>query len=250
MKIVDVLWMVIGSALSLTAYRFLMPSLNDAFRPFGLTYDVVMATSVGLIFTGILALARLRLRRDPMAMSQPGHWLLAYGLAAVIANAGAITAYYGWWLAVWPNRHAQHPPYWVPFNMAWAPEIPQLFHQAVGWGLGAVAALMLYAMTRGRAPWHWRVLFLAMALGAVILTAGHSLAAGFVWGNAGSIRWCWRSAHLYGEMVAGWLALLIIALVRDARQGRRGDALHWSGVATWLLIGAMQFTTYCRMMLW
>ena len=52
---------------------------------------------------------------DATVLSQPGHWLLAFGLAAVLANVAAAAAYYGSWHSqpIHPNQN-----FWIPFRQA------------------------------------------------------------------------------------------------------------------------------------
>jgi hypothetical protein len=126
--------------------------------------------------------------------------------------------------------------------------MPEMIHQSVGWGLGAIAALALSWATWGRLRWYWWLIFLTIALGAIILAAGDIAACFFLWGRTATILWCRRAAHLYGKMIAICLALLITALVCDGREGRRGDALHWTGITTWLVIAPMQLATYFMVM--
>jgi hypothetical protein len=248
MRIVHALTVIAGCALGLVAYRALTPRLNARYRPLGHVYALVMGTVAGPLFAGGLVLTRRRLLRDSTAMSQPGHWLLLLGLAAVLANAAAVVAYYGWYLAVLPAEAASRPPHWVPFHVAWAPSMPEMIHQAVGWGLGAIASVALCWATWGRVRWYWWLIFLTIAVGSIILGAGHITASFLLWGRTATITWCRHAAHLYGKMIAVCLALLIIAVACDARQRRRGDALHWTGIATWLVIAPMQLATYFLVM--
>jgi hypothetical protein len=248
MRIAHSLTVIAGCALGLVAYRALTPRLNARYRPLGQIYGLVMGTVAGPLFAGGIVLARRRLRGDSTVMSEPGHWLVVLGLAAVLANAAAIAAYYGWYLAVLPAEAASQPPYWVPFHVAWAHSMPEMIHQAVGWGLGAVASVALCWATWRRVRWYWWLIFLAITVGSMILAAGHITACFFLWGRTATITWCIRAAHLYGKMIAVCLTLLVIAVVCDARQGRRYDALHWTGIATWLVIALMQLATYFLVM--
>ena len=248
MRIVHALTIIAGCALGLVAYRALTPRLNARYRPLGQVYGLVMGTVAGPLFAAGVVLARRRLRGDSTVMSQPGHWLVVLGLAAVLANAAAIAAYYGWYLAVSPAEAASRPPHWVPFHVAWAPSMPEMIHQAVGWGLGAIASVALCWAIWRRVRWYWWLIFLAITVGSMILAAGHITACFFVWGRTATITWCIRAAHLYGKMIAVCLTLLVIAVVCDARQGRRYDALHWTGIATWLVIALMQLATYFMVM--
>jgi hypothetical protein len=248
MRIVHALTVIAGCALGLVAYRALTPRLNARYRPLGQVYTLVMGTVAGPLFAGGLVLARRRLRGDSTVVPQPGHWLVLLGLAAVLANAGAIAAYYGWYFHVLPAEAGSRPPHWVPFHAAWAPSMPELIHQAVGWGLGTIASVLLCRATWGQIRWYWWSIFLAIAGGATILAAGNITACLFLWGRTATVTWCGHAAHLYGKMIAVCLALLITAVACDARQGRRGDALHWTGIAIWLVVAPMQLATYFMVM--
>jgi hypothetical protein len=251
MRISHALLLMIGCALGFAAYRGLNPGLNAHFRAFGYVYDVVMGSAVGALLAGGLVLAHRRWRGDPAALSQPGHCLLAFGLAAILANGGAIVAYYAWHVAVRIPPTVVHSPYWVPIRETNLRSYPEMHHQAVGWGLGAAAAAVLFCgMSRRRVWWHWQAVFLAIAVGAAILSAGHIAHLAELWGRAGVPAWWGREpADLYGEILVAWVLLLLVALARDAREGRRGDALHWVGIAAWLVIAAMQLALYVRTML-
>jgi hypothetical protein len=48
MRIRDAFVLIVGSALGFAAYRSITPRLNTAFRPLGLTYDVVMGAVIGV----------------------------------------------------------------------------------------------------------------------------------------------------------------------------------------------------------
>jgi hypothetical protein len=96
MRIRDAFVLIVGCALGFAAYRSITPRLNAAFRPLGQTYDVVMGAVIGVFLTGGFYLARTARRDKPAEPLQPGHWLLRFGLAAVLIGAGAVGAFYGW----------------------------------------------------------------------------------------------------------------------------------------------------------
>lgn len=247
MRIVHTIGLVIGCALGFATYRGLTPPLNAAFRSFGHSYDMVMGVALGLILNGGVTLAWRRWRGDGAALSQPGHWLLAFGWAAALAAGGAIGAYYGWYRL----SHATiDPPHWVQVDQAWTPSVPGLRHQMVGWGLGSAAALAFCGVSFHRLRWHWWALFLVAALGSLAFFAGYTAALFDFWGRAVAISWCKESAHLYGKLVAIGLLLLVFAVTRDVWQGQRGDGLHWTGIAAWTIILTMQLALYFRYMFW
>jgi hypothetical protein len=253
MKIIHAIGMVAGCALGLVAYRGLTPRLNSSYRAFGQVYDLVMAVAVGLILTGGLTIIFRRWRGDARALSRPGHWLLEFGLAAVAASIGAIAAYYGWYLAAGVPVDVNSRPYWVPFDLAFAPHFPGMCHQAVGWGFGAVFALVFSMTTFRRLRWHWWAFFVVIAAAASLLSAGHAAALAQLWGRAGALSWCAHAAQFYALLIAGCSFLIVVAVARDVSEGHRGDtrdaprdALHWVGVSVWLLIGAAQLVLYAR----
>jgi hypothetical protein len=247
MRIVHALCMVTGCALGFATYRGLTPPLNDKFRSFGQFYDMAMGVALGLILTGGVTLASRRWRGDVAALSQPGHWLLAFALAAALAVGVADAAYYANPLPMrLRSQTTVQPPYWVPFELAWAPNVPMMIHQAVGWGLACTAALGFCGASFHRLRWHWWALFLVSALGSLYLFAGHTAGLIHLWGPAAAISWCNRAAHLYAKLVALCFLLLVFALARDFRQGRRGDGLHWTGVSAWIVILMVQLALYIR----
>lgn len=249
MRIIHSLCMVAGCAVGFATYRGLTPPLNAAFRSFGLFYDMAMGGALGLILTGGFILAWRRWRGDVAAMTQPGHWILAFGLATALAVGGAIAAYYGRSHAGRPPDATVTPPHWVQFDMAWAPTVQGMFHQVVGWGLGGTVALGFCVASFHRLRWHWWALFLVSALGSLYLFAGHAALLLDFRSYAASISWYGHAAHLYGKLVAVCLLLLVFASTRDAWQGRRGDGLHWTGVSAWIVILTMQLALYYQFML-
>ncbi len=248
MRISHAIFMTIGCALGFTAYRGLAPQLNDAFRTFGQVYCVIMGVVIGTVLTGCTTLALRRRTGDTAAMTQPGHWLLAFAPAAALANAGAVLAYYTSHHVVRPADAGIRPPYWVLFTTAGAPQVSGMIHQAVGWGLGALAALAFFRMSRRWLPWYWRALLLVAATGALSFSAGYVAALVDFWGRPASIFWCSRAAHLYAKVIAVCFLMIVLALARDAWKGRRGDTLHWTGVSAWVVIAAMQLGLYFRIM--
>lgn len=81
-------------------------------------------------------------------------------------------------------------------------------------------------------------------LGASILAVGHITAFIDLWGRPATRSWCVRSVNVYCVLVVACLVIIASASGRDAWEGRRGDALHRTGVSAWLLIGAIQLVVY------
>ena len=117
-----------------------------------------MGGAVGVMLSGGLTLARRWSQGDATVMSQPGHWLLAFGLAVLLANAGATSAYYGWYYVA-ALKEVIRPPFWMPFHEAGTPTAPGVIHQAVCWGLTGIAALMLCILSLHLLRWNWWAFF-------------------------------------------------------------------------------------------
>ena len=245
MRIVHAFGMVIGSALAFTMYRGLSSHLNERWKPFGELYVIVMGSAVGVMLAGGLTLARRWRQGDSTVMSQPGHWLLAFGIAVFLANAGAIAPYYGWYYVAAPLEVIR-PPFWMPFREAFAPSLPGIIHQAVCWGLTGTAALLFCVGSFHRLRWRWCALFPVVFLCGLYLTVGYVAAFIGLWGSAGAISWCRQAARNYAEVIVFCSLIVALGIVRDARQARRGDFLHWTGVLVWSVISAMQLCLYFR----
>ena len=168
MRIIHALFLVTGSAVGFATYRGLTPPLNDSFRSFGQFYDMAMGVALGLILTGGVILTSRRWRGDVAASSQPGHWLVMFALAAVLVAGVAEAAYFAHPLPMTLSSGTRvHPPYWVPFELAWVPNFPMMIHQAVGWGLACIASLGFCIASFHRLRWHWWALFLVSASGSL-----------------------------------------------------------------------------------
>jgi hypothetical protein len=246
MRIVHALGMLIGCALSFAIYRSVTFELIDSWKPFAQLYATVMGGAVGVMLAGGLTLARRWWHGDATVTSQPRHWLLAFGLAAVLANSGAVGAYYSAWHSGEPIH--PNPPFWMPFRQASAPSYPGIIHQVVCWGLAGTAALLFCVASFHRLRWHWWAFFPVFFLCAVSMCAGHIAALVDLWGRA-AISWCYRSGHLYAKVIVVCSLIVLIPVLRDLWQDRRGDFLHWTGILSWSVIAAMQLGLYFQCML-
>ncbi len=247
MRIVHALGMVIGCALAFAIYRGVTFELIDSWRPFGQLYATVMGGAVGVMLAGVLTLARRWWQGDVTVMTQPGHWLLTFGLAAVLANAGAVAAFYARYYA-YPGL-GPYSLFWMPFRQASAPSYPGIIHQAVCWGLAGTAALAFCVASFHRLRWHWWAFFPVFFLCAVSMCAGYIAALVNLWGRAAAIYWCYRAGHLYAKVIVVCSIIVVLAVLRDLWQGRRGDFLHWIGILSWSVVAAMQLGLYFQCML-
>lgn len=234
---------IVGCAVGFAAYRSIAPP-PELLNPLGLSiemgYNLAMGMAFGTLLSGCALLAHRRwegVNRDP---PRPGHWLLILGLAAAVADGAAIAAYRHW--AV-PDPWYPVTPYLAHFNVGGASTGPSMYHQAVGWGLGTVIALVAHLAPRHRLERRWRAVFLVFFLAGAILAVGHivELAVG---PRVGPCDLNFLMVHIYaGCVLAGALAILA-ALLGDRRAGTPGDGLHRLGVAAWLAIAATQLAMY------
>jgi hypothetical protein len=176
-------------------------------------------------------------------MSQPGHWLLVFGLAAMLANAVCDVPYSAWYVA-----HGAEA-FWIPFRQATAPTFPGMIHQAVCWGLTGVAALMLCIASVHRVGWLWWSLFPVIFLSSVYMCAGHVAALVDLWGRAAALSWCNHSGHLYAKIIVVCSLIVLAAILGDFKHERRGDFLHWTVILSWSVIAAMQLGLYFQCLL-
>ena len=138
----------------------------------------VMGLALGTILTGVGIMAYRRWRAGCLSVL-PGHWLLMLGLAAAVANGVAIGVfqfltrlYYP--PSKWPPGTVNLPKVLlVQFLISKFPDLIAVYHQAVGWGLGAAAALALSWHLRRRLSRPWLSVFVVFGLAAATLSAGH-----------------------------------------------------------------------------
>jgi hypothetical protein len=234
---------IVGCAIGLAAYRSIAPSpeiLTPLTMVIAVVYNLAMGMAFGTLLTGCALLARRRWRGDTHYLSRPGHWLLIFGLAAAAADGAAVAAYVHWEV---PDPSYPVYPYLAHFIVGGASTQPSMYHQAVGWGLGAIIALVAHLALRLRLDRRWRAVFLVFFLAGAILAVGHiiELTAG---PRIGPSDLNFLMVHVYaGCVVAGALAILA-ALLGDRRSGTPGDGLHRLGVGAWLAIAATQMAMY------
>jgi len=173
------------------------------------------------------------------------------GLAAAVADGVAIGVFdFLTRLYYPPSKWAPdmvYPVLFVQFNISRDPYLIGVYHQAIGWGIGAAAALALSWHLRRRLSWPWLSVFLAFGLAAATLSAGHVHSLiGVQYSSTlrPIVFWCLRSAHVYAMFVLLGTSVVLAALAWDVRSRARVDGLHWAGVATWLVTAALQYATY------
>jgi hypothetical protein len=254
LRIARLLFWTVASALGFAAYRGITPTLGPG-ASWGLlgVYDSVMGRALGTILTGVGIMAYRRWRDGRSYPSLPGHWLLIFGLAAALANGVAIAVfnfltrlYYP--PSKWPPGTIYLPRVLlVQFLISEHPDLIGVYHQAVGWGMGAAAALALSWHLRRRLSRPWLSVFVVFGLAAATLSAGHVQSLIRVQFSP-TLRpisyWCLQSAHVYARFILLGTFVMVAALAWDVRSRARVDGLHWAGVATWLVTAALQYAMY------
>ncbi len=252
LRIAHLLWWTAASAMGFAAYDGITPKrfLRDR-ADFFVVYDSVMGLVLGTILTGAGIMAYRRWCGGMPYPFLPGQWLLILGLAGDLANGVAIGAF-DFLIRLYDPRSKRapdtdYPVLFIQFNISREPYLIGVYHQAIGWGIGAAAALALTWHLRRRLSRPWLSVFLAFGLAVATLSAGHVHSLIRVHYSA-SLRpidfWCRHSAHIYAMFVLLGTSVMLAAVAWDVRSRARVDGLHWTGVATWLVIAALQYATY------
>ena len=137
--------------------------------------------------------------------------------------------------------------YLIQFRQSRTGDVIGVYHQAVGWGLGAMAALVLLWHLRRRLPWPWLAVFLVFFLAAATLSGGHtrSLILVHLAQKLTPIGpWCTVSSLVYARFILLGVFMMLVAIAWDVRTRLRTDGLHWAGVSVWLAAAAAQYVTY------
>jgi hypothetical protein len=234
---------VVGCAVGFAAYRWITPphiATSGGLRIVS-GYSLVMGMAFGTILTGCGLLAHRRWQGDTSSPSRAGHWLLLLGLAAVPADIAAIVAY---------NCRAAHDPsfrmtaYLAQFEIGGRGTWPAMYHQAVGWTVGAIAVLGFLCALRRRLQRHWLAVFVVSALASATLAVGHVIALSLAFLAVDARSLTRLLVHVYaGFLILGALAILS-AIAWDWRSGVPGDGVHRLGLETWLAIAAIQLVMY------
>jgi hypothetical protein len=215
------------------------------------TYNLLMGVAFGTLLAGSGVLAYYRGQGNRSYPSLPGHWLLLFGMAAALADGVAVVVFRSL-AAAWFSPGDYITVYWLAYRMARNPNLPGMFHQCVGWGLGSVLALAFFWGLKRRLSWPWRAVFLAFFLTAGVLAAGAIVSTISAYGPSGwsgPLLWYRQAIHLYAGFVVLCTALILLAVLRDRFSGILADGLHWTGVAAWLTIAVAQGTLYAIAML-
>ena len=183
----------------------------------------------------------------------PGHWLLIFGLAAALADGVAIGVF-GYVTRLyyppekWPPGTVYLPQvYLIQFRLSRIADVIGVYHQAVGWGLGAVAAIALSWHLRHRLPWSWLAVFLVFFLTAATLSGGHTRSLILVHRTSTLTPigpWCSLSAVVYARFIMLGVSMMLVAIAWDVWKRSRTDGLHWAGVSAWLVSAAVQYAAY------
>jgi hypothetical protein len=243
LKMGHLLIWIVGCAVGFAAYRSITPAGILTPRALAIVtgYNLVMGTAFGTILTGCGLLAYRRWQGDTSDPSRAGHWLLLFGLAAAAADLAALVAYH---YADPRDPSIPLTPYLAQFQYGGASTWPTGYHQAVGWGAGAMASLGFFLALRCHLPRHWLAVFLTFSLVGAILAVGHIPFLIHPLHTVASVRLNRLLVHAYaGSVLLGAIAILS-AIERDRRSGAPGDGLHRLGVGAWLVIASIQMLIY------
>ena len=243
-----------ASALGFAAYRQVSPSPQEpGVALFVGMYNSGMGMALGTILTGVGVMVYRRWRTGAVYPSLPGHWLLLFGLAAALADGIAIGVFqYVTRLyhppEKWPPGTVYLPQvYLIQFRLSRIADVIGVYHQAVGWGLGAAAAFALSWQLRRRLPWPWLAVFLVFFLTAVTLSGGHTRSLLLVHRTSTLTPigpWCRLSAVVYGRFVLLGATVMLGAAAWDVWKRSPTDGLHWAGVSAWMIAAAVQYAAY------
>lgn len=238
------LW-VAGCAVALAAYRLTSAGQETApgDQAFTAAWQMANSTAYGAALAGLAIMGWRRLRGDRRLPCLPGHWLLLLGAVTALLDAGFTL---GFLLAAAANG--------VSFYIYW------WHYGAAGYGCGAVVVAV--ALIGIRQPWWWRVplvaLFLLFAAQSfwhlAILYAGQSSWIGSMYYSV--TRWLGSplgdrvQEHLMAAGAAAGVNTLLAAWLCDRIARRRGDWIHYSGVAVWIIMGCAQLAAYVYYVWW
>ena len=177
---------------------------------------IAVSPFTGLAVALLIAVAWRLVRRGPLLLVQPGHWLLLIAGVTFLKNVAVQLAGYGVMRALMVDERI---------------ELMLSFRSIVdAMGSAAIAALYLIAWERTAQPPRWRVYFLAgsavfwlVAIGTLLI-----LATNFV--EQGQSALMVTIAVLGVPLVIVFLVSFPWAVGRDIWNKQRRDMLHWAGV--------------------
>ena len=214
-------------------------------------YNLVMGAALGTFLAGSAILSYRRWRGDRRLSPLPGHWLLIFGLAAALADGAAIALHRSM-VAVLGESMRSSRVYWLPYRLSRRPTLPGLYHQSVGWGLGALIALAFCWSLRRRLVKTWLGVFITFFMTALVL-AGGSIGAAIVFHDPlywePMIAWSQNANHIFAGFAILGSVLIVEAALLDCRERAPTDLLHWAGVAAWLAIAFIQLVLFARFMI-
>jgi hypothetical protein len=195
-------------------------------RGLSVAYNLVMGVAFGTLLTAAGVLAYRWGRGTKSYPLLPGHWLLLFGVAAALADGVAVVVF-RCLAAAWFPPDAYLTVYWLPHRLArGGPDLPAMFHQCVGWGLGTVAALGFLGFLRRRLGWPWLVVFATISLAAGTLAAGAIVSTVNAYGPTGwsGPRGRYRCAiHFYAGFALICGLAIVVASAHDVRNQRATD---------------------------
>ena len=149
----------LGCAVGFATYRWLTPPwawpAKSGMQILSAAYNLLMGVAFGTLLAGSGVLAYRRGQGNRSYPSLPGHWLLLFGIAAALADGVAVVVFRSL-VAAWFSPGDYITVYWLAYRMTRNPNLPGMFHQCVGWGLGSVFALAFLWGLKRRLSWPWR----------------------------------------------------------------------------------------------
>jgi hypothetical protein len=254
LRISHLLVWTLGCAVGFAAYGWLTPPwpMPPKTQFLSWAYNLLMGVALGTLLAGAGVLAYRRGRGDRSYPSLPGHWLLLFGIGAALADGVAVVVF-RCLIAAWfpPDNHLT--VYWLAYRLALnGPDLPGMFHQCVGWGLGTVIVLAFLWRLKRQLNWAWLAVFLAFFLASGTLAVGAIVTTISFYGpSAWSVPLVWyrHAIHLYAGFILLGTVTILLAIARDRFAGTLGDGLHWTGVMAWLTIALIQGTLYASVIL-
>jgi hypothetical protein len=253
LRVSHLLVWTLGCAVGFAAYRWLTPPgpMPTRTRVLSWAYDLLMGVAFGTLLAGVGVLAYRRGRGDRSYPSLPGHWLLLFGIGAALADGVAVVVF-RCLIAAWFPPDNYLTVYWLAYRLALnGPDLPGMFHQCVGWGLGTVIALAFLWRLRRQLNRAWLAVFLAFFLTSGALSVGAIVTTISAYGTSTwsvPLVWYRHAIHLYAGFILLCTVTILLAIARDLFAGNWADGLHWTGVMAWLTIALIQGTLYASVM--